>query len=61
MLTTGTRFVRYIRLFRPIYSNYLQEVISVLTGQRTEYNDPKFVCRAEGRKGNVEQNYSNFF
>ena len=29
----------------------MQEFISVLTGQRTEYNDPKFVCRTEGRKG----------
>lgn len=42
-----------IPLFVPECSSIVQKIMTVLTGRRPEYIDPKFLAHGEGREGNI--------
>jgi B9 domain-containing protein 1 len=48
--TTPGCHTRYVRLFKPLSSSYLQQFIGWLTGAPPEFFNPNFVSQSEGRE-----------
>lgn len=49
--TAPGHYTRYVRMFAPVSSSYLKEMVAWLTGNPSEYVDSKVVAKGEGREG----------
>ncbi|GAQ83918.1 B9 domain-containing protein [Klebsormidium nitens] len=48
--TAAGRYVRKVRLFRPLSSSLMQQFTSWIAGMPAEFSDPKFPASGEGRE-----------